>query len=218
MRYFVFLFTALSLLPSVQKSAPLNKTDEAEVEGRVVDINNARVQETTLVFESEGKSQRTQTGPDGTYSVHLHPGVYSVSVSHWGFCKVRRAAFLADAGTTITLNFQLWVCPTDNTGKFNYLELVPEPETHLRPLVLFGETSMTNDSQAFSGAVLTQRYPVVLSYNLLSVRADSIIYSAKTNSIVATGNVVLEEGKNTTVAAKAEVAFRGSKAEVNVLK
>jgi len=190
----------------------------AKLEGTIVDINDARVPKAVLVFQGQSQSQTVETNPDGKYSIHLNPGVYTVSVSHWGYCGLRRAAFLADSGANIRLNFQLWACPSDNFGKYEFVELAPDQQTHLKPLILFGERDESDDLQTFRGAVLPERYPVVLTYNLLTVRADTMIYSRKNNSVVATGNVVVEEGDKKKTGVKAEVVFHGSEPHVNFVQ
>jgi hypothetical protein len=75
----------------------------AEVKGVLTDILNGRVTKAILIFESEGQSYRVETGEDGAYAIRLKPNTYTVSITHFGFCRSRRAAFVAKNDSQIEL-------------------------------------------------------------------------------------------------------------------
>jgi Carboxypeptidase regulatory-like domain len=166
----------------------------AEVKGVVTDVSDSRVTKAILIFENGGQSYRVETGEDGAYEVRLKPNTYTVSITHFGFCRSRRAAFVAKKDSLINFDFQLWVCPSDGYGKYNFIKLEPVPHTHLQPLILFGEARPEGTSQIFTGAVLTEKYPVVLTYNLLSLRANRLTYERSKHLLWAEGNVEWQDG------------------------
>jgi hypothetical protein len=188
---FVFLSVAICSLSSFAQ--PPDKPG-ADVKGVVTDVNDGRVTKAILIFESGGQSYRVETGEDGAYEVRLKPSTYTVSITHFGFCRSRRAAFVAKKGSQINFDFQLWVCPSDAYGKYNFVELEPVSHTHLKPLILFGEARPEGTSQVFTGAVLTEKYPVVLTYNLLTLRATELTYERSKHILWATGAVEWQDG------------------------
>lgn len=188
---FVFLCVLICNLSSFAQ--PPDKPG-AEVKGVVTDVSDTRVTSAILIFESAGQSYRVETGEDGAYEVRLKPNTYTVSITHFGFCRYRRAAFVAKNGSQINFDFQLWVCPSDAYGKYNFAELEPVSHTHLKPLILFGETRREGTSQIFTGAVLTEKYPVVLTYNLLTLRAMELTYERSKHILWAEGNVEWQDG------------------------
>jgi hypothetical protein len=184
----VFMASALSLAQPPEKTG-------AEVKGIVTDTNDSRVAGAVLIFETGDRSYRVETGEDGAYAIRLKPNTYTVSITHFGFCRSRRAAFVAKKDSQINFDFQLWVCGSDGNN-FDFVELEPRSHTHLKPLVFFGESRPVGTSQVFTGAVLFQKYPVVLTYNLLTVRADKLTYERSKYMLLAEGHVEWQDGMN----------------------
>jgi hypothetical protein len=191
-RFVSFLFLGVLICDLGSLARPLDEPS-AEVKGVVTDILDGRVTKAILIFESGGQSYRVETGEDGSYAIRLKPKTYTVSITHYGFCGFRRAAFIAKKDSQIRFDFQLWVCPSDAYGKYNFIELQPVPHTRLKPLVLFGETQMEWTMQTFTGVVLPEKYPVVLTYNLLTVRANQVSYDRSKQLLWASGDVVWQD-------------------------
>ena len=55
------------------------------ISGKVVDSRGAPLPDATVLVEGGAKSVTTKTGNDGSFSVNLLPGVYTVTVNHGGF-------------------------------------------------------------------------------------------------------------------------------------
>jgi|SRR5215472_1513760 len=113
---------------------PLGPKSEAEqtVDGIVVDINDARITNATITFESDGHEYTTQTRQDGTYSMQLRAATYVMSIRRSGFWGLRRAPFILEKHSSVRFNFQMWLCPfdmesfiTSNLRKF--LKLISSP-------------------------------------------------------------------------------------------
>ena len=122
----------------------------AKIEGVVVDVTGARIQNAVLIFANETREFSTKTGGDGTYSIELKPGKYTMEVTSGGFCTVRRAAFVLRHRSTVQFNLQMWVCPTD-TEFIQYTEFEEVPRTHLKPHVLYAEKNLQGNLQRFKG-------------------------------------------------------------------
>jgi hypothetical protein len=175
---------------------------EALVKGVVTDINDDRVPMASVTIEADGQRLRTETSPDGTYSIRLQPGTYTISISRPGFCEVRRGAFVAQKHSEVQFDFQLWVCPSDDTiSSIHYVELDSVPHTHLKPLILFGESQTEGELERFKGPVIFEdgpdsgrKYPVVFSFNRLTVRANSLSYNSRNHLLTADGDVAWREG------------------------
>jgi Carboxypeptidase regulatory-like domain len=184
----------------------------AEVSGLVTDTSGARIAEAFLIFESEGQTYRVWTNESGAYSINLAPGTYTVSVSgRPGFCQSRRGDFVAQEGSKIQFNFEVWVCPSDTTCCYNYAELQPGLNTQLKPLILYGDAQNDGDLQTFTGAYFfnSDRHPVLLTYNLLTVRSDKMVYDGKNHLITAIGHVVWADGTKSGTSDKVEIKFDG---------
>jgi hypothetical protein len=194
MRFLSILLLSVLICDLGSLAQPIDEAS-AEVTGVVTDILDGRIPKAVLIFESGGQSYRVGTGLDGAYSIRLKPNTYTVSISYSGFCRFRRAAFMVKKNFQIRFDFQLWVCASDSS--YNFIELQPVPNTRLKPLVLFGETHTEGTIQTFTQVVLmAEKYPVVLTYNLLTVRANHLSYERSKHLLWAEGDVIWQNGKN----------------------
>ena len=200
----LFLFSAIVVQP-VPKG-------ESTVKGVVTDIADGRVTKAAVTFESNGQNLQTTTGADGTYSMRLEPGTYTMFIGHVGFCRARRAAFVVLKHSDIQFDFQLWICPSDSPAFFKYKELDQIPHTELKPLVLYGESQMAGDLERFTGATtfddgtgFRRKYRCVLSFNLLTVQAENLTYNFRNHVLVADGNVSWRAGTDSGTEANLEI-------------
>src|ERR1700677_2475724 len=106
---------------------------ESTVKGVVTDIADGRVTKAAVTFESNGQNLQTTTGADGTYSMRLEPGTYTMFIGHVGFCRARRAAFVVRKHSDIQFDFQLWICPRPPPARPVYKELADSSHTELGP-------------------------------------------------------------------------------------
>ncbi len=183
---FSFLFTDLGELSAASQS---------QVTGVITDVQDARVAGARLTFTSGVHEFTTQSAADGTYSIYLPPATYFLTLRSRYFCTIRRAAFELHKGSLLRFNFQMWVSPSD-MELIRYEELASVPKTKLRPLVLFGESEQRNDSTRFVGAPTyndgtghSRNYPVVLTFNLLTVQGDEMLYYPSQHLLIVRGNV-----------------------------
>ena len=185
--------TALLLL--VPLSVGSKEAVATKIEGVVVDITDARIWNATLTFGTGNRDYRTKTQPDGTYSIELKPGTYSVKAESHGFCTLRRSGFVLQKHTAVQFNLQMWVCPTE-VDFVRYIEFEEVPHTHLKPLVLYGESDFRSGQQLFKGPNTFndgtghyRQYPAIFTFNLLTVQAKEIKYDSTKHLLSASGNV-----------------------------
>jgi hypothetical protein len=190
----------------------------AQVKGTLTDITGAVVNDATLSFESPANAYKVKTGATGTYSMLLEPGTYTVSVAREGFCRIRRGAFVASPGSKIEFDFQLWVCPSDSFGSWNYVELDPAGQRNLRPLVLFGERKSLIALEIFTGPDLDRQYPAELTFNKLTVTAERMVYDRRNQTVTATGSVTWQVGGNAQRASRIEISLGSDEPGVKVTK
>ncbi len=158
----------------------------AKVEGVVLDINDARIWKTTLTFGNGVRDYSTKTRQDGTYSIELKPGTYAMEVKSYGFCTLRRSAFVLQKHSTVQFNLQMWVCPTD-TEFIQYIEFEEVPHTHLKPLVLYA----------------------IFTFNLLTVEAEEIVYDRTKHFLSAFGSVHWRDANNSGTSANVQIKLDG---------
>jgi len=185
------------------------------VEGVAVDIADAGIASATIDFASGDNKFRVQTRADGTYSIALRPGTYTMTVSHNGFCTFRRAPFVLRKDSRLRFNIQMWVCPTDMEF-VRYAELDEVPHTHLKPLVLFATNVRQGGLQRFSGPTTNddgtgqaRKYPAILTFNRLTVQSEEIVYDHSSHALTAQGNVVWEDGSKSGMGDSVEVKLDG---------
>ena len=149
----VLCFAAASLLLArpVGSCQESSQEGSAVVEGLAVDILDGRIPDATVTFWRGANEVVTKTRYDGTYSLRLMPGTYTMSVSKEGFYTARRAAYILQEHSSVRFNFQMWVSVYDLWPVFHYDELDEVSDTNLKPLILYGKNESQGDLQHFHG-------------------------------------------------------------------
>jgi len=191
-----------------------------QIEGVLVDITDARIANATLTFVSGKHEYSTKTRQDGTYSIELKPGTYTMKVESYGLCTLRRSGFVLQKHTSVRFNFQMWVCPTD-IEFIRYVEFAEVPRTHLKPLVLYGEGDLSGEQQRLKGPNAdddgtghSRQYPAIFTFNLLTVQAREIEYDARKHFLNASGNVRWEEANVSGTGEKIQIKLDGLKSSI----
>ncbi len=205
----------VALLLAMCATVESKPDSEETVQGRVVDITDAFVSKATITFWSGTDEYVTNTRDDGTYSIKLKPDTYTLRVSQSGFCTVRRAAFMLRRDAPVRFNLQMWVCPSD-TEFVHYIELEGIARTHMKPMILFGTTDSRGVLQRFSGPETSddgtgkaRKYPAILTFNLLTVQAQEIVYDPNEHLFTATGGVVWNNGTKSGASESLKIVLRG---------
>jgi hypothetical protein len=207
----------IALLLLVQLPERTAAQSTAKVEGVVVDITDARIAKATLTFGDGTREYWTKTRWDGTYTIELKPGTYTMKVGSYGFCTLRRSAFVLQKHTTVQFNLQMWVCPTDMVF-VQYAELAEVHHTHLRPLVLYAKEEQQGELRQFRGPNTNndgtgrpRQYPAVFTFNLLTIRAEELVYDPANHTLTAIGNVFWQDENRSGSDPKVVIKLEGSR-------
>ncbi|HKF50708.1 MAG TPA: carboxypeptidase-like regulatory domain-containing protein [Candidatus Acidoferrales bacterium] len=182
------------------------------VSGLIRDVNGGLVTDAEIDLNAPGRTHRGRTNSRGAYSIELSPGVYSMEIKHYGFCGLRRGEFILKPRAIVYFETELRVCPSDSVNsKFFYDDLAVVPDGSLRPLILYGEKAPDGSAWRYTGPVLDAigTYPVVFTYNLLTISADSLLYDSTSQHVVARGRVTFQDGKTVSRGSNFEITLSG---------
>jgi len=229
MKYPMLTFLGV-ILSLVALSSQAQAVEERSfLTGTVLDTNNSVIVGATIMVEDRISKNpiSTTTTEDGTYRIQLPLGIYRISVNKAGFCPTRRADFRLRASNT-TINFTLVVCPivhslilengkykgetARNQPPFKEEEFSIEPSSEgLNLVIQHGERTETKKTIHYKGFALNDRtfFGVVATYDLITLRADRLVFDRKSLRLRAEGNVVFEMGEKRTRALLVEVDLHG---------
>ena len=222
---------------SLQASAqPTLATQHAHLTGVVVDSSEARIGKAKVTIEGPNEKRTVITDDDGTYKVELGPGLHRIRVSAQGFCPVARAAFEVVPSTDVILNFVMVDCAleyalilendrfTNDVDRFKmpfkeesfFLGSQSSPPLNL--FVQFGERLESKGVIQYKGFKLSgdRQVGVTLTYNLLTLHADSVCVDKIAFKIEAAGSVIVENGRRITRGNQVSVKFEGGQPIIQV--
>lgn len=216
-----------------------SNNEDAEVNGTVTDYFTAAVVGASVEFVGQTKGYMARAGMNGKYSLSLPPGIYGVKASAHGFCNIDRAEISVTANQRAKIDFVLPVNmismessdgPTERyqPGSCYKEELLSVlGNKRLRPLILYGgREKKTNSTYYYSGLILhspgylgnesiVYNYPVVFTYDLMTVRTDRLTLFSDKQAISGTGNVPFQEGEQSArYASKIYISFHDGKPKV----
>lgn len=208
---------------------PSSGQEYAEASGTVRDAIGASIVGASVEFSSKANHYLLTIGNDGRYSVRLAPGTYRVTAKEARFCDGHRAPFSIAANQKVQIDF---VLPIDTQASDSpisqdsscYKEDEPTIASagELRPLVLFGSEAQKSGVTYYSslerhtlpypnGSDVDERYPVVFSYGLMTLTADTVVYARRDESVTGIGNATLQNGAETRHGSKVSIAFSQGK-------
>jgi hypothetical protein len=229
------LAAVLAVAGGYQDAPPDNGFPYATVRGVVTDESSGPIANAELGFLKDLEETSVETASDGTYSVRLFPGNYTVRVVSPGFCDEHRGAFSARAGWEAKFNFTLRGAaladpnavdadgnPLQHDEKkcsYHWEELTAPGGDRLKPMVLYGKREQEDTSVRYSiHDPVTQETSVVYMYDLLKIKATELLYSALDRSIVGTGKVVVQNGETTENGSRVDVTFPDGTPHVKLTK
>jgi hypothetical protein len=197
-----------------------------KVFGLVKDTNGAVVPTTKLVFNGEGGAWEVRTNEEGTYNIELPAGTYHATAEADWFCPVRRPSFRAQLGSSIKLDFSLDVCPIVNSattvhGQYKEIEQRVPPFKEevvllkrfapFELLIHFGRrTENRRRGLAQYDMIKTMDgkcLPVVVMYDLLTVKAKTVKLDRHNGRLAAEGNVSVYQNEQIDFGASAQIEF-----------
>ena len=114
MGYRRFPFVSILALAAVLYGLPgYSQSSKGRITGKVSDTLGAPVPGAPVTITKQATNERhtATTSSDGSYSVSLAPGVYSVTVTLEGFTEDIRRDLTLDAGATLTVDHILGLAP-----------------------------------------------------------------------------------------------------------
>jgi hypothetical protein len=203
---------------SIAQNAPAY----AVLEGTVFDMSReAIVLDQKVVIENLQTRQVWRLATDetvGTFRATVPPGTYSLSTeeTHWNL-PFRRAAFRLEAGSISTVNivlsprilsialnivkgYEIERAPAQRYESFS----IPAASSDLLKLLIQYQTKQT------SKGTTVYKWAKV-SFDLVTVYADEIKLHRKTRRFIASGRVMVEDGKERRKLSTASIHFKDGK-------
>jgi hypothetical protein len=191
------------------------------VRGTVKDQTEAVIPRTKVVFQNKQFDKTVTTDERGDYEADLPIGDYTMTAQAAGFRPYRRPLFRTTSAETIAFDFTLPVMPTcdlsvvsTNGGtatpedleaaqeqfcsREEYLSLPSSDGVPFQIWIHYGKHIVTGDRHVYTGEKTRNNDPVLVNYNLFSLRADEVVYDARSKTIRATGNAMAVDESGTT--------------------
>lgn len=183
-----------AVLPMFSQDGP-----GSEIRGVVTDLLGGKVAGAAVRFVRETNEYTVQTEEDGTYSIHLTPGSYTVSAYYLGFCPAERGNFDLKPNSALALDFELIPCAIHGPPFARAYEKEELPELGppgRRPLLQYG---YRGGSPAKHIGLVQQGVYVrpILTYDVWTLRANSIYYNQALHRVEGEGNVTWQDGTTT---------------------
>ncbi|MEA2783932.1 MAG: Carboxypeptidase regulatory-like domain, partial [Candidatus Eremiobacteraeota bacterium] len=104
---YLSLVGPVSAATTAQTIAQATPAQTVAISGKVADSRGAPLSDATVLVEGGAKSYTTKSGNDGSFTVNLPPGVYTVTVNHGGFQTTQNdLAVVAGTPQTISVTMQ----------------------------------------------------------------------------------------------------------------
>jgi hypothetical protein len=166
-------------------------------------------------FRSDHISKTVVVDDKGFYSVDLPIGLYKMTMEGPTIGIQKLTVFVrtlrVTSPTSIVLNGSLYLAqmncddiggPEQRKNDCGSEDSFPVPATDGTPFELYiryPQRRATDSGFAYSTQNVSQpEVPVSATYNLFSLRAGALLYDTKSHKIIATGDVVAEDGSGST--------------------
>ena len=238
-KYFVPLTTLIIIFIiniTASFSQKLKSRSPNKLIGTISDINGSRVSNANVTIKGKEMVRTEKASEDGEYEFVLSPGVYQIEVGKAGFCTARRAPFIITSTTDARLNFTLASCPIVNSisiknnkyeGETDYYQLPFKEE--ILPIIInkqkmsvlfqFNERSVEKNTIKYKGIKDGNSFSkVMVSFNLLTILANEIIYDKSDNSIKANGDVTIDDGKKSIHVESIEIKITSIEPPIKLIR
>jgi hypothetical protein len=194
--------------------AAIPATETFHVRGTITDETTAVIPSAKVTFQSKQIGKTVTTNERGVYETDLPFGTYIMTAEVLGFRPYRRPLFRVTSPETITFDFTLPVqgtcdltvvridggtaTPEDSKAaekefclREDFFSISSSDGVAFQIWIRYVKRNESGDSYVYAGEKTPNHDPVFVAYNLFSLRADKVIYDAKSRTIRATGNVVV---------------------------
>ncbi len=191
-----------ALLGQTLPSSDLRKT--FCVRGTVTDPAGAVIPRAKIAFRSKKISRTIDADAMGTYELDLPLGNYEMEVTSpliRGFSRYRRPLFRVTSQAILVLNVTLPMTEFCDPVVVNMKspcggeDRFPVPAADGTPFEVYVRyTGTSADGRSYASRKISDyKVPVLVEYNLFTLRADRVTYDPKLNTIQADGNVVVDD-------------------------
>lgn len=218
-----FLLLLLGAAVVGQSALPPDQATTAHIQGTIKDQTGAPFSNIKVTFQSDVLKKTVTTNGAGEYEAGLPVGRYTMDVTASGFRRYHRPWFSLESQAKVTFDVTLPVtstchveivstsgppAPTEEQKKAAIEEacireeLLTVPAKTGAPFQLFvryEKRTFSKGGNEYFGDTGPLIDPVLVVYNLFSLQADEVLYRPKTQTIEASGRVVVEDqsGKRT---------------------
>jgi hypothetical protein len=190
----------------------------ATIEGTVYDPHEAVFVGVTISAEnvSTGEVISVKTDDVGHYSLEVAPGRYKVTMRPQVGMPTgyEHSSFYISPGENVLINFRPTAFLSISSGFFEdnqytsrYEGALPSIITHfiIHPKRLLVQDIRIQYAEATNKGDLIQYKGAIASFDRLTISASEISFDPKERRVVATGNVVFEDGKKVHKANRVEI-------------
>jgi Carboxypeptidase regulatory-like domain len=174
------------------------------LKGKVIAPVDIGMADVSLKIKGERVQYDIRSDKQGSFQIELPAGSYQITATAGEFFPFRRSSVIVRPGEDIFVNVHL--IPDPNLGDGEPIHILYDeiilPYSSLEPsnlLIAYAGSTRKADSVQYEATTLT--------YNALTIMADSIAFDRSLFRFFATGNVVVEDGKRQSRVRQAELIF-----------
>jgi Carboxypeptidase regulatory-like domain len=198
------------------------------VRGRITDQSGAVITGAKVEFLNEQFDKRVTTNERGVYEADVPLGNSTMTAQAFGFKPYRRPLFRVTSPNTISFDFTLPVQPTcdvivvrtdgervtpedweaakkENCLKEDSFSLPSSDGVPFQVWIRYVKHATSGHEYSYAGTKTPNDDPVVVAYNLFTLRADEVSYNVRNRTIRANGNVVAVDGTGVTQRAESMI-------------
>jgi hypothetical protein len=189
--FFVFTTFCLAQTASSQKTG--------RVKGLITDEAGSRIATAEITIENQSYHSQIKVDEAGEFELALPQGSYEIRISANGFCSFRYKEIIVKPDDVLTLNLTLKVRRPSPAGCLNRdifkLSGVTEEADYIG--ISYIEMTQGYHTREYRGGFSPSVGDIDLraTYRGIDLTADKIILNTQTFDLVATGNVVVIDGK-----------------------
>lgn len=194
---FVSILILLFSYLSVAKENPIRPYESGTIRGTVLDENGARIITAEIAIENQSYDRQIKVNDAGEFELSLPQGAYEIKISAQGFCPFRRKEVIVKANDVLILNTTLIVGSSNGCLNRAVFNLIGPTEVSDYIGITYVEKTEGYKTIEYRGGVLPSvgDFKVGVGYRGIHLTADKVILNTQTFDLVATGNVVVDDGK-----------------------
>ena len=189
------------LLIGLKFTAYSQQTNLGKVKGSVFDLQEAIILGNAVTIENQHFRKSVMPNPDdGTFSLELPAGIYSVTTEQGWWYPVKRANFQVRANETTIINLSPTIRifsialevtskgvrePAEYNREPKYEEFLPFPDSPFNVVIEYRKKKRKGSVTEYRNAKLT--------FNNLSVFADVLRFDKNKLLVEAKGNITIDE-------------------------